>query len=287
MYIYIYTHLLVLVRHGMEKNGLVVSTLLLRWSSGAPDVLQACFSTSEGISSKTCVCARQFMDKYERNIAKTWSIEADHIEGRSVGRSQVDGLQWWWRICLWRPWVCQRKGWQWHPPRPEESLSCHCCRWPLKAGVIADLLNCNGNTCGHLLSPLACPAHVATTRHVYCYSGGVSFELWLTRAMRCRRRGSKGQLHRKQNDSILPASSLPLRLSDHVMTVSNWWLEVMLASWSWITQATVRAKVITQLILDSAGPAILKTFLLELIGFRPIPVIYSAWRAKPENYWKR
>ena len=39
---------------------------------------------------------------------------------------------------------------------------------------------------------------------------------------------------------------------------------------------TVRAEIITELILKRAGPVIFKTFLLELIAFRPIPVICPA-----------
>ena len=50
---------------------------------------------------------------------------------------------------------------------------------------------------------------------------------------------------------------------------------------------TVRAEIITELILKRAGPVIFKTFLLELIAFRPIPVICPARGVKPENYWKR
>ena len=46
-------------------------------------------------------------------------------------------------------------------------------------------------------------------------------------------------------------------------------------------------KIITELILERAGPVIFKTFLLKLIAFRPIPVIFPARGAKPENYWKR
>ena len=49
---------------------------------------------------------------------------------------------------------------------------------------------------------------------------------------------------------------------------------------------TVRAKIITELILERAGPVIFKTFLLKLIALRLIPVISPARRAKPENYWK-
>ena len=39
---------------------------------------------------------------------------------------------------------------------------------------------------------------------------------------------------------------------------------------------TVSAEIITELILKRAGPVIFKTFLLELIAFRPIPVICPA-----------
>ena len=39
---------------------------------------------------------------------------------------------------------------------------------------------------------------------------------------------------------------------------------------------TVRAEIITELIMKRAGPVIFKTFLLELIAFRPIPVICPA-----------
>ena len=35
---------------------------------------------------------------------------------------------------------------------------------------------------------------------------------------------------------------------------------------------TVRAEIITELILKRAGPVIFKIFFLELIAFRPIPV---------------
>ena len=50
---------------------------------------------------------------------------------------------------------------------------------------------------------------------------------------------------------------------------------------------TVRAEIITELILKRAGSVIFKTFFLELIAFRPIPVICPARGVKPENYWKR
>ena len=50
---------------------------------------------------------------------------------------------------------------------------------------------------------------------------------------------------------------------------------------------TVCGEIITELVLQRAGPAILKTFLLALTAFRLIPVICPARRAKRENYWKR
>ena len=50
---------------------------------------------------------------------------------------------------------------------------------------------------------------------------------------------------------------------------------------------TVRAEIITELILKRAGPVIFKTFLLKLISCRPIPVICPARGVKSENYWKR
>ena len=53
------------------------------------------------------------------------------------------------------------------------------------------------------------------------------------------------------------------------------------------SEVTVRTEIITELILKRAGPVIFKTFLLELIVFRPIPVICPARGVKPENYWKR
>ena len=46
---------------------------------------------------------------------------------------------------------------------------------------------------------------------------------------------------------------------------------------------TARAEIITELILERAGPVMFKTCLQELIAFRLIPVVYSARRAKPEN----
>ena len=49
----------------------------------------------------------------------------------------------------------------------------------------------------------------------------------------------------------------------------------------------VRAEVITELIPERVGPVIFKTLLLELIAFRPIPVVCPARRTKPENYWKQ
>ena len=53
------------------------------------------------------------------------------------------------------------------------------------------------------------------------------------------------------------------------------------------TEITVRAEIITELILKRAGPVIFKTLLLELVAFGPIPVICPARGVKPENYWKR
>ena len=55
----------------------------------------------------------------------------------------------------------------------------------------------------------------------------------------------------------------------------------------WHDDITVRAEIITELILERAGQVIFKTFLLKLIAFTPIPVIFPAREAKPENYWKR
>ena len=48
----------------------------------------------------------------------------------------------------------------------------------------------------------------------------------------------------------------------------------------------IQFEIITELILKRAGPVIFKTFLLELIAFRPIPVICPARGVKTENYWK-
>ena len=41
-----------------------------------------------------------------------------------------------------------------------------------------------------------------------------------------------------------------------------------------MNQNTVRAEIITELILERAGPVIFKTFLLALKAFRLIPVIF-------------
>ena len=41
----------------------------------------------------------------------------------------------------------------------------------------------------------------------------------------------------------------------------------------WV-EITVRAEIITELILERAGPVIFKTFLLELKAYRLIPVIF-------------
>ena len=40
------------------------------------------------------------------------------------------------------------------------------------------------------------------------------------------------------------------------------------------TEITVRAEIVTELTLERAGPVIFKTFLLELLAFRLIPVIF-------------
>ena len=50
---------------------------------------------------------------------------------------------------------------------------------------------------------------------------------------------------------------------------------------------TVRAEITAELIPERAGPVTFKTFLLELIAVRPIPVISPARVVKPDNYWKR
>ena len=52
-------------------------------------------------------------------------------------------------------------------------------------------------------------------------------------------------------------------------------------------QITVRAEIITELILERAGSVTFKTFLLELVAFRLTPAICPARRPKPENYWKQ
>ena len=49
----------------------------------------------------------------------------------------------------------------------------------------------------------------------------------------------------------------------------------------------VRAEIIAEVILERACPIIFKTFLLEVIAVRLIPVICPVRRAKPENRWKR
>ena len=53
------------------------------------------------------------------------------------------------------------------------------------------------------------------------------------------------------------------------------------------SRSTVRAEIITELILERADPLIFKIFLLELRAFRLIPLICPARRATPENHWKR
>ena len=59
------------------------------------------------------------------------------------------------------------------------------------------------------------------------------------------------------------------------------------ASNDFVADCTVRAEIITEPIPEKAGPVMSKTFLLELMAFRLIPVICSARRAKPENYRTR
>ena len=54
-----------------------------------------------------------------------------------------------------------------------------------------------------------------------------------------------------------------------------------------VFDTTVRAEIITELILERASPVIFETFLLEFITFRLIPVICPARGADPENHWKR
>ena len=49
---------------------------------------------------------------------------------------------------------------------------------------------------------------------------------------------------------------------------------------------TVRAEIITELILERAGPVILKTFLLELIAFRLIPDFCPARREQTQQSLK-
>ena len=56
---------------------------------------------------------------------------------------------------------------------------------------------------------------------------------------------------------------------------------------SFVVEVTVRAKTITESILESSRPVILKMFLLELIASTQIPAICPERRAKPQNYWKR
>ena len=55
---------------------------------------------------------------------------------------------------------------------------------------------------------------------------------------------------------------------------------------AWPSTNTIRAEIVTESILKRSGPIIFETFLLELNAFRLIPVICSATRAKPQNYWK-
>ena len=54
-----------------------------------------------------------------------------------------------------------------------------------------------------------------------------------------------------------------------------------------VKRHTVRTEIITELILERAGPVIFKTFLLEFKSLQPDSCNFSARRAKPENYWNR
>ena len=49
---------------------------------------------------------------------------------------------------------------------------------------------------------------------------------------------------------------------------------------------TVRAKIITEFILERAGPVIFKTFFSGISSFQTDFSNFSARRVKPENYWK-
>ena len=49
---------------------------------------------------------------------------------------------------------------------------------------------------------------------------------------------------------------------------------------------SLSTEIITEVFLERAGPIVLKTWLLELIAFRQIPVVDPARTGKPENYWK-
>ena len=51
--------------------------------------------------------------------------------------------------------------------------------------------------------------------------------------------------------------------------------------------SVLSTEIITELIPERVGPVISKTFFLEFIAFRLIPVICPARRAKPENHWKQ
>ena len=50
---------------------------------------------------------------------------------------------------------------------------------------------------------------------------------------------------------------------------------------------TASAEFFAELILERAGPVILKTVVLEFLAFRQIPAICLAGRAFRENCWKR
>ena len=92
--------------------------------------------------------------------------------------------------------------------------------------------------------------------------------------------------------SMLPSDTKPLRkefLENDFLNFEG--ILCLVISWREIqgiaceirnfARITIRAETITELILERAGPVILKTFLLQLKAFRVIPVICPARRAKP------
>ena len=104
-------------------------------------------------------------------------------------------------------------------------------------------------------------------------------------------------IHNKQfmlcNPYVVPEQWLQCELRDYVRKFQNNFQYVMTTAWLHkiirleLFVCTVRAEIITKLILESAGPVISKTFSLEFISFRLIPVICPAGKSKPGNYWKR